>query len=98
MKKSYHSSFVIDVSVDVEAKTAVLSDSANRRFTVDLDNDSVKIQFAEWLKTVFMPGKSGIATVFQYEQRGNPADMEMHIVKFLNLPKTENSDVSGISV
>lgn len=80
----FRSCFVTDVQV-MQGR-AVLSDSAGRQYFVDLEDDSLKKQFASWFKQVFCKGVAQTLTIFSYETRDiSECETEMHVTKFMNV-------------
>lgn len=79
----FRSCFVTDVQV--MQRRAVLSDSASRQYLVDLEDDSLKKQFACWFKQVFCRGVAQTLTIFSYETRDvSECETELHVTKFMN--------------
>ena len=63
--RSYHSSFIVDVSISDTLVT--LTDSTRGRYSVDLTDKEVFGQFMTWLDTVFLKGIPQKLTVFEYK-------------------------------
>lgn len=85
--RSYHSSFIVDVSISDTLVT--LTDSTRGRYSVDLTDKEVFGQFKTWLHTVFLKGIPQQLTVFEYKDVGSGADFDFRITKFCNLKQEE---------
>lgn len=81
----FHSCFAVDASKASEAE-AVITDSTNRRWHVDLSDPAAKADFKKWLAGVFLRGVAQTLTVFEYAQRGEGHDAEYWVTRFF-LPK-----------
>lgn len=94
MARNYRSCFITDVKID---KNIVLTDSQRNRYVISFTtNDMPVSEFKAWL-TGFLRGVAQTLTVFQYEDRGEDMDTELHIVKFLNLPTEEKTFTTGFT-
>lgn len=85
--RSYHSSFIVDVSIRDTLVT--LTDSTRGRYSVDLTDKEVFEQFKTWFHTVFLKGIPQHLTVFEYKDVGKDADFDFWITKFCNLKREE---------
>lgn len=94
MKNSYHSCYICDVKVDDTSKVAILTDSSQKQYHVDLNDNTLLSDFNCWFKTVFCKGIAQTLTVFQYVLKDiSECETEVYISKFLNLQNNQKTFV-----
>lgn len=84
--KKFRSCFIVDVSI--EHDKVILTDSSRIRYIVNIANAELKSDFTIWFNTIFQKGIAQTLTIFAYEEKEiSECDIELHIIKFLNLNK-----------
>lgn len=90
----YHSCYICDVKIDNEKKLAVLTDSSQRQYYVELSDNTYVESFKTWFNCIFCKGIAQTLTVFQYITKDiSECESETYIIKFMNLPNHQKTFV-----
>ena len=88
MEKHYRSCYIVDVQVGETG--VVLTDSQRIRYHI-ASGDVEPGEFKKWFEK-FLQGVSQTLTVFEYVDRGEGPDIELHVTKFFNVERTVRVD------